>query len=83
MKWTAYGTRILITELPAVQKEGLNLSNSLVLTRGQVVSAGHKVVSNLKSGDLIEYKKENAYPIFLDGQEYFIIEERDIWIVSL
>jgi len=83
----AIGKNILMTPLKEQVKSltGLILSNEDVAKmrykRGTIQKVGDEV-SGIKEGDLVQYDAMAGHSMLISGQEYTLINERDVVIVE-
>ena len=79
----ATGTRIIIRKEDADKQtaSGIILRNPTERPRAHAVSVGPRVLSKIKRGDelIVDWSRVGRFE-FLE-QEYFIVDESDVWCV--
>ena len=64
--------------LPDSAKEKPNRGNVLAVGNGRVGDDGKRIALEVKTGDTVLYGKYSGTEIKIDGEEYVILQERDI-----
>lgn len=67
--------------LPDTAKEKPQKGKILAVGTGRVLDNGHKVPLEVKEGQTVLYGKYSGNEIKLDGREYSIIRESDIYAI--
>ena len=85
MKYLPLGDKVLIQALPSEQNIGglIIPDTSTNLKKGVILKAGPGKPGNLsvvKEGDEILFRKDDTTPVTIDGSEYLIITESNIWL---
>ena len=79
--------RVLVKAISSEQNFGgiIIPDSSSNLKKGEVVAAGAGrpgVRMEVSAGQTVLYAKDSATPVNLDGEQYLILNERDIWMVK-
>jgi co-chaperonin GroES (HSP10) len=81
MNIKAHGTHVIIErDAKITQRGSILLATEQVSDRGTVVSVGHKVLSDIKPGDHVIFKKWQDRTV--DSETLTIVQEADIWLVD-
>ncbi len=67
--------------LPDTAKEKPNQGEVLAVGPGRIAEDGKTVPMNVKAGDRVLYGKYSGQEVKLDGVEYLIIKESDIYAI--
>lgn len=67
--------------LPDSAKEKPNRGNVLAVGNGRVGDDGKRIALEVKAGDTVLYGKYSGTEIKIDGEEYVILQERDVLAV--
>jgi chaperonin GroES len=93
-KLTPLGDRVVVKQEPGEEKtrSGIVLPESakekpsegtvVAVGAGRILDNGQKVTLEVKVGDKIIYSKYGGTEIKLDGEEFIILQERDILAVK-
>ncbi|OGC03937.1 co-chaperone GroES [candidate division WOR-1 bacterium RIFOXYA12_FULL_43_27] len=93
-KMTPLGDRVLVKPAPSEEKtkSGIVLPDSakekpqegtiVAVGSGRVLDNGQKVPLEVKVGDTVIYSKYGGTEIKLDGEEFIILQERDILAIK-
>lgn len=80
-----YG-RVVVEEITESNQSGLFLGNENAegITRGEVVDfhLDKDNTTELKAGDVVQFKTSYASKVKVDGEEYFVVSARDILIIE-
>lgn len=68
--------------LPDSAKEKPQIGTIIAIGSGRILDNGQKVPMEVKIGDKIIYAKYGGTEIKLDGEEYIILQERDILAIK-
>ena len=68
--------------LPDSAKEKPQIGTIIAVGSGRILDNGQKVPMEVKIGDKIIYAKYGGTEIKLDGEEYIILQERDILAIK-
>ena len=68
--------------LPESAKEKPQEGTVIAVGEGRVLDSGQKVPVGVKVGDKVIYSKYGGTEVKIDGEEYIILNERDILAVN-
>jgi len=79
--------RVLVKPLSSEQNFGglVIPDTSSNLKTGTVISAGagrQGIPMTVKEGQIIYFRKDDAVPFTLEGEQYLILTEKDVWMVK-